>query len=240
MLEYMTIVEEIESVPIANSSVTWREDDVTKIEGNEEEPSRMPYRWVMRIYESPKFPALCADSIDIQAESVWCVADECWKSHIWNIRCAVEAMEPKEKFIVWIDYDFFRMKKDPNTVKVAVEKFEPGEARQPKSRKYHYWKNGGYNLALSPAVQGFRFERDGFIKRHGLELKLGNLPFVHLNRSVRYVEMDASLFFEEPWKTLELEYFKSPTRTMAEDVQKRKREEREAELPETWGNATKK
>jgi hypothetical protein len=63
---------------------------------------------------------------------------------------------------------------------------------------------------------------------------------VHLSRDVRYVEMDSSLFFEEPWKTLELEYFKTPTRMMAEDVQKRKREEREANLPETWGNATKK
>ena len=238
LLSYMSIVKEIEDIPTGGSS--WREDDVTPLEVDDEEPSRRPYRWVMRIYESPKFPSLCADSIDIQAESVFCVADEVWKSHIYNIRCAVEAMEHKETFVVWIDYDFYRLKADPKTEKVAVDKFELGEGKQLKTRKYHYWKNAGFNLALSPAVQGFRFEKDGFIKRHGLTLKTGNLPFVHLPRDVRYVEMDSSLFFEEPWKTLELEYFKNPTRMMAEDVQKRKREEREANLPETWGNATKK
>ena len=239
MLEYMTIVEEMESISTADNSIR-REDAVTPIEDEENEPSRGPYRWVMRIFESPRFPSLCADSIDVHPDSVCAVADECWKSHIYNIRCAIEGMSSPQKFIVWLDYDFFRLKNDPNTKKVAVDKLEPGEGKQLKTQKYHYWQNQGFNLALSPAVQSFRFERDGFLKRHGLELKIGNLPFVHLNRDVRYVEMDSSLFFEEPWKTLELEYFRNPTRMMAEDVQKRKREEREAKLPEVWGNATKK
>ena len=108
LLSYMSIVKEIEDIPTGGSS--WREDDVTILEVDDEEPSRRPYRWVMRIYESPKFPSLCADSIDIQAESVFCVADEVWKSHIYNIRCAVEAMEHKETFVVWIDYDIYRLK----------------------------------------------------------------------------------------------------------------------------------
>ena len=76
MLEYMTIVEEMESISTADNSIR-REDAVTPIEDEENEPSRGPYRWVMRIFESPRFPSLCADSIDIQAESVWAVADEC-------------------------------------------------------------------------------------------------------------------------------------------------------------------
>jgi hypothetical protein len=107
-------VREIEDIPIGGSSC--REDEL-----DEEEPSRGPYRWVMKIYESPKFPSLCADSIDVQADSICCVADEVWKSHIYNIRCAVEAMEHKEKFVVWVDYDFHHIKKDPKTQKVAVD-----------------------------------------------------------------------------------------------------------------------
>jgi hypothetical protein len=78
LLSYMSIVKEIEDIPIGGSS--WREDNVTPLEVDEEEPSRGPYRWVMTIYESPKFPSLCAHSIDIQAESVYCVADEVWKA----------------------------------------------------------------------------------------------------------------------------------------------------------------
>ena len=132
MLEYMTIVEEIESISTADNSIR-REDAVTPIEDEENEPSRGPYRWVMRIFESPRFPSLCADSIDVHPDSVCAVADECWKSHIYNIRCAIEGMSSPQKFIVWLDYDFFRLKNDPNTKKVAVDKLEPGEGKQLKT-----------------------------------------------------------------------------------------------------------
>jgi hypothetical protein len=77
------------------------------------------------------------------------VADEVWKSNIYNIRCTLEAMEHKEKFVVWIDYNFHHIKKDPKTQKVAVDKFELGEEKQLKTRKYQYWKNAGFNSAVS-------------------------------------------------------------------------------------------
>ena len=85
LLEYMSIVKEM----------------VTPLVVDEDEPSGRPYRWVMLRYESPKFPSLCWDSIDIQEESIYSVADEVWKSHIYNIRYAVESMEHKERFVVW-------------------------------------------------------------------------------------------------------------------------------------------
>lgn len=227
--------EDIEEVNNMLNLLTTKEE----IEKHKE-AEKNPYRWVMKTFTSPKFPSLCSDSVDIEYESALDVADETWKSHIYNIRCAIHAMEPKQSFIVWIDYCFHRLKAHESTTKVQVDKYEPGEEKQLKTRKYHYWINQGYNLALSPAVQSFRFKGDDFLKRHGLEVKYANLPFVHLNRKVRFVETNKSFFMEEPWKTLELEYFRNPTMMLDEDVQKRKREEREAHLPEAWGNATKK
>ena len=154
------------------------------------------------------------------------VADEVWKSHIFNIRCAMEGMETKETMIVWIDYDYFKMKSHPETEKIAVDKIDPDDAKRIKTRKYHFWKNQGYNLALSPVIQAFRFERDTFIRRHGLELKLGNLPFTGLSRDVRYVQLNSKwILDEEPFKSLEMNYFRNPTRMMGEDAKKRKMEE---------------
>ena len=49
---------------------------------------------------------------------------------------------------------------------------------------------------------------------------------------------------EEPFRTLEIEYFTTPTQLMVEESKKRKREEEARdklmELPEVWGDAMKK
>ena len=227
MMNYLEIVREIESVPNARS-VSYQEPDCQEsrnLDGTYTPPD-MPYRWIMRAYHSPKFPSMTMESIDIQEESVFWVADEVWKSHIFNIRCAMEGMENKEAMVVWVDYDYHKMKNHPETQKIAVDKIDPDDAKRIKTRKYHYWKNNGFNLCLSPAVQAFRFERDTFIRRHGLELKIGNLPFTGLSRDVRYVQLDSKwIFEEEPFKSLEMSYFRNPSRMMGEDAKKRKMEE---------------
>ena len=240
LMSYLSVVKEIEDIPVASAatlSTHWSEE-----EENWDEEGKLlkkPYNWVMRRYWSAKFPSMCLDSIDLQEESIFTVADEVFKSHIFNVRCALEAMQEKQAFIVWIDYDFFRIKDHSETIKVSCDKYEPGKGKQLKARKYHYWKNQGISLALSPAVQGFRFERDGFIKRHGLELKTGNFNFVHLNRDVRYVEMNSARFFDEPFKTMEIEYFLKPTQVVSTDIQKRRKEEMELNLPDVDGHQTK-
>ena len=102
------------------------------------------------------------------------VADEVWKSHIFNIRCAMEGMETKETMIVWIDYDYFKMKSHPETEKIAVDKIDPDDAKRIKTRKYHFWKNQGYNLALSPANPGLPLRTRHLYKETwiGAELKM--------------------------------------------------------------------
>ena len=234
MLNYLAITEEIENTPKATMVEDhWSEEGVTEKADEDGVPKKKPYKWVMRRYWTPKFPSMTLDSIDIQEESAFWVADDVWRSHIYNIRCALESMPVKERFILWIDYDFFVLKDHPDTVKVAVDKYELGDEKRLKARKYHFWENHGVNLALSPAVQSFRFERDGFIQRHGLELKMGKFDFIPLDREVRYVEMNHSMMFdEEPFKSLEMEYFKKPTQMIAAEGQKRKREEMELDLPE--------
>ena len=64
---------------------------------------------------------MCLDGIDLQEESIYTVTDEVFKSHIFNVRFALEAMEEKQAFIVWIHYDFFRIKDHEETIKVACE-----------------------------------------------------------------------------------------------------------------------
>ena len=205
------------------------------------------YQWVMvrtpRKLEGAKFPSLCWEADDIQESSVYAVADEVWKSHIYNIRCAMEGMRTYQtgsdgvptmkscspRFIIWVDYDFFKIKNHPDTKKEVTEKRElgnkdPQEARK-KTRLFHYWTHKHLSLALSPAIQGFRFERDEFVIRHGITLKVGHLPFVHPDRAVKYLEMNSELFFdEEPWASLELKYFHTPNRMTTEDIKKEKKE----------------
>ena len=204
------------------------------------------YQWVMvRTPEKlgvAKFPSLVWEGDDTQESSAYAVADEVWKSHIYNVRCAMEGMRTYQtgadgiptmkncspKFIIWVDYDFFRIKDHPDTKKEVTEKRELGstnpQTARKKTRMFHYWTHKHCCLALSPAIQGFRFENDDFIKRHGITLKIGRLPFVHLDREVKYLTMDSELFFDEPWASEELRYFKTPNRMTTDDIKKAKKE----------------
>lgn len=225
LMNYLNIVDEIENIPnasqVSNGELRYPDSEYTGEPGSS-------YKWVMRAYHSAKFPSMTEESIDIQDESVYWVAEEVFKSHLYNIRCAMEGMEIKEPMIVWVDFDFFKIKKHPDTEKVAVDKIDPDDVQRVKTRQFHYMRNNGLNLALSPAVQAFRFERDQFVARHGLQLKLGKLPFTNLAREVRYLIMDTKwIFEEEPFKSLEMAYFKTSSRMMAEDAKKRKLEELE-------------
>ena len=201
------------------------------------------YKWVMRRHYPSNFPSMALDSNDIQEESVYTVADEVWRSHIFNARLAMEATSLT--FIVWLDFDFFRIKDHPDTVKMSCEKLNLEEGKGVKTRQYHYLQNGGVNLALSPSIQCLKFEQDEFIRRHGLALKTGRFSFAkEVDQEIRYIEMKAELCMEEPFRTLEIEYFTTPTQLMVEESKKRKREEEARdklmELPEVWGDAMKK
>ena len=97
LMSYLAFVKELEDIPVA-SVVT-----PSLYRSEEEEPSRDEegkllkklYKWVMRRYWSAKFPSMCLDSIDLQEESIYTVADEVFKSHIFNVRCALKAMDEK-------------------------------------------------------------------------------------------------------------------------------------------------
>ena len=123
------------------------------------------------------------------------------------------------------------IKEDPDTIKVSTEKIDftasefKDEEPKKKTRSFHYWRNNGRSIALSPAVQGFRFVDDACIKRHCITMKCDYLPFVHLDRKVRYLEMDPELFFtQEPWANLEVEYFKTANRMTAMAIKQKKKE----------------
>ena len=193
------------------------------------------YEWVMqqtpRHLQITQFPSITWESDDIKECSAYHVADEVLKSHIYNIRCAMKSLFNPSPFIIWVDYDFFSIKDDPNTIKVSTEKMEltTGQAEdeegRKKTRSFHYWRNQGRSIALSPAIQAFRFINDEFLIRHGITLKCEKLPFVRVDREVRYLEMDPKLFFtEEPWSTLEVAYFKTPNRMTAMAIKQKKRE----------------
>ena len=79
----------------------------------------------------------------------------------------------------------------------------------------------------------------------GLALKTGRFSFAkEVDQEIRYIEMKAELCMEEPFRTLEIEYFTTPTQLMVEESKKRKREEdardKLMELPEVWRDAMKK
>ena len=206
------------------------------------------YEWVMqrtpRHLSVTQFSSMTWESDDIKECSVYNVADEVWKSHLYNIRCAMKSLKNCPPFIIWIDYDFFLIKDDPETMNVSTEKIDfttekaKDEEPKKKTRSFYYWRNNGRAIALSPAVQGFRFVNDEFIKRHGITLKCEHLPFVHLDRKVRYLEMDPQLFFtQEPWANLEVEYFKTANRMTAMAI-KQKKKERYAGDPDDQGIVT--
>ena len=193
------------------------------------------YEWVMqrtpRHLSVAQFPSMAWESDDIKECSAYNVADEVWKSHLYNIRCAMKGLKNCPPFIIFIIIIFFMIKNDPDTMKVSTEKIDfttsevKDEEPKKKTRSFHYWRNNGRSIALSPAVQGFRFVDDACIKRHGITLKCEYLPFVKLDRKVRYLEMDPQLFFtQEPWANLEVEYFKTANRMTAMAIQQKKKE----------------
>ena len=91
--------------------------------------------------------------------------------------------------------------KSKEQVKISTEKFElmtgtgKDEEATKKTRSFHYWRNNGRVIAISPSLHAFWFVNDKFIKRHGITLKCAKLPFVHLDREVSYLEMCPQLFF---------------------------------------------
>ena len=111
------------------------------------------YQWVMvRTPEKlgvAKFPSLVWEGDDTQESSAYAVADEVWKSHIYNVRCAMEGMRTYQtgadgiptmkncspNFIIWVDYDFFRIKDHPDTKKEVTEKRELGSTNPQTARK---------------------------------------------------------------------------------------------------------
>ena len=78
------------------------------------------YEWVMqqtpRHLQITQFPSITWESDDIKECSAYHVADEVLKSHIYNIRCAMKSLSNPSPFIIWVDYDFFSIKDDPNTI----------------------------------------------------------------------------------------------------------------------------
>ena len=65
------------------------------------------YEWVMqrtpRHLSVAQFPSMAWESDDIKECSVYNVADEVWKSHLYNIRCAMKSLKNCPPFIIYMD-----------------------------------------------------------------------------------------------------------------------------------------
>ena len=179
-----------------------------------------PYRSFMKFFDDIKHPSLSLDSDDVTEESVYRVADELLKSHIYSAKTALPFMTHK-KLILWIDYDFFALKKIAQKVSCErVEMSDEGINGEKKTRKYHFHVVDNEAFALSPAFQAFVFVGDDGISKFGLSLKMKRFSFLQ-ERELRYLELET---IEEPFNSVDLEFFRRSAMVSPDEYRKRHRQ----------------
>ena len=114
----------------------------------------------MKYFDDVKFPSVAFESASITEESVYRAADELLKSHLYSAKTALPCTD-NERLIIWLDYDFFCIKKKAR--KVCCDRIkisDDGRDGEKKTRKYFYHELEGDVFALLPAFQAFSFVCD--------------------------------------------------------------------------------
>ena len=174
----------------------------------------------MMFFDDIKYPSLSLDSDDITEESIYRAADELLKSHLYSAKTALPCMTHK-KLILWIDYDFFELKKIAQKFSCErVEISDEGINGEKKTRKYYYHVVNNEAFALSPAFQAFAFVGDQGISKFGISLKMRKFSFLP-ERELRYLELEAT---EEPFLSVDLEFFRKPAMVSPDEYRKRHRQ----------------
>ena len=126
-----------------------------------------------------------------------------------------------KKLILWIDYDFFELKKIAQKFSCErVEISDEGINGEKKTRKYYYHVVNNEAFALSPAFQAFAFVGDQGISKFGISLKMKKFSFLP-ERELRYLELEAT---EEPFLSVDLEFFRKPAMVSPDEYRKRHRQ----------------
>ena len=180
-----------------------------------------PYRAFMKFFDDVKYPSMTMDNEDISEESIYRSVDELVKSHLYSAKTALPCMGA-DKLIIWVDYDFFEIKRIAE--KQSCERVEisgEGVNGEKKTRKYFYHVYDGDAFALSPSFQALAFVSDRGMSKFGVSLKAKTFGFLP-ERELRYLELER---VEEPFLTVDLEFFKTPAMVSPDEYRKRLRQQ---------------
>ena len=164
---------------------------------------------------------MALDSDDITEESIYRAADELLKSHLYSSKTALPCMG-RDKLILWLDYDFFELKKiaekhSCNRIKISYS----GLGFEKQTRKFFYHVFEGDAFALSPAFQALTFVSDKGISKFGISLKSKIFSFLP-ERELGYLELAMT---EEPFLSVDLEFFRKPAMVSPDEYRKRHRQQ---------------
>ena len=175
----------------------------------------------MKYFDDVKYPSMSMDSEDISEESIYRSVDKLQKSHLYSSKTALPCMD-YDKLILWVDYDFFELKRIAEKHSCErVEISEDGVSGEKKTRKFFYHVYGGDAFALSPAFQALAFVSDRGISKFGVSLKAKIFGFLP-ERELRYLELER---VEEPFLTVDLEFFRTPAMVSPDEYRKRLRQQ---------------
>ena len=175
----------------------------------------------MKYFNDVKYPSMSMDSEDISEESIYCSVDELLKSHLYSSKTVLPCMD-HDKLILWVDYDFFELKRIAEKHSCErIELSEDGMSGEKKTRKFFYHVYDGDAFALSLAFQALAFVSNKGISKFGVSLKskiFGFLP----KRELRYLELE---MIEEPFLSVDLEFFSKPAMVSPDEYRKRLRQQ---------------
>ena len=175
----------------------------------------------MKYFDDVKYPSMSMDNEDISEESIYRSVDELLKSHLYSAKTALPCMG-FDKLLLWVDYDFFEIKRIAEKRSCErVEISEDGVTGEKKTRKFYYHVYDGDAFALSPSFQALAFVSDRGISKFGVSLKAKLFGFLP-ERELRYLELER---VEEPFLSVDLEFFRKPAMVSPDEYRKRLRQQ---------------
>ena len=194
---------------------------VSAMETMEPRKVTKPYKNYMMFHDNPRYPSITLDECDITEESVYRAADELLKSHLYSAKTALPGIGC-ESIIIWVDFCFFKIKE--RSIKKSCERNElstEGAEVSKKHKKYFYFQFEDDILAISPSFQALCFTNDQSLAKFGVRLRSKRFGFLP-DRELRYLELSRT---EEPFLSVELDYFMTPSLVSPEEYRRRQREE---------------
>ena len=123
----------------------------------------------------------------LNIESVWKAIQTQINSHLFMATTAMKSLE--EPMIIWVQNTEFCLIKDhPSTCKFKCNR--RNEDGSSKIREYHFIRNSGKNLGLSPMMQSLQL-REGDFQLIGAKWKRGHFKFQEQNdEPLAYLELE--------------------------------------------------